>query len=219
MGKRVDVAQAAAKIANGSSVMIGGFMCCGQPLALIDALIARDIGELTVISNDAGLPGIGVAKLIEQGRVKHLIASHIGLNPVAGKKMTSGEMKVDLIPQGTLVERIRAQGAGLGGILTPTGIGTEVEKGKIKHTIDGREYLIELPLGASFALTSADIVDALGNCFIAKARKNFNLVMAMAADYCIVEADKVVARGELEPDRVNVPGIFIKAVVEVSCGR
>ena len=219
MGKAGNIADITAKISNGSSVMIGGFMCCGQPLAMIDALIARDIGELTVISNDAGLPGIGVAKLIEQGRVRHLIASHIGLNPVAGKKMTSGEMKVDLIPQGTLVERIRARGAGLGGVLTPTGIGTEVEKGKTKHTIDGRDYLIETPLGASFALISADIADELGNSFIAKARKNFNIVMAMAADYSIAEADKVVKRGELEPDRVNLPGIFVKAVVEVKNGR
>ena len=218
MGKRVTLAAAMEKIGNGSSVMIGGFMCCGQPLAMIDVLIARDIGELTVISNDAGLPGIGVAKLIEQGRVKHLIASHIGMNPVAGKKMNSGEMKVDLIPQGTLVERIRARGAGLGGVLTPTGIGTEVEKGKRKHVIDGCEYLIETALGAGFALVSADIADTLGNGFIAKARKNFNIVMAMAADACIVEAQRVVGRGELEPDRVNLPGIFVKAVVEVACG-
>ena len=218
MEKRVDVATAVAKIANGSSVMVGGFMCCGQPFALIDALIARDIGELTVITNDAGFPGIGIGKLIEQGRVKHLIVSHIGLNPIAGKKMNSGEMRVDLVPQGTLVERIRARGAGLGGVLTPTGIGTEVEKGKVKQTVGGCEYLIETALGADFSLVSADIVDTLGNGFIAKARKNFNIVMAMAADCTIAETNKIVMRGELDPDHVNLPGVFVKAVVEVACG-
>jgi acetate CoA/acetoacetate CoA-transferase alpha subunit len=218
MRKLSDLVRAVSVIENGASIMIGGFMCCGQPFGLIDAMIEKDIGDLTVVCNDAGYPGKGVGKLVEQGRIKHLITSHIGLNPIAGKKMHAGEMKVELVPQGTLVERIRAWGAGLGGILTPTGLGTEVEKGKQKCRIGEVDYLIEPALGADYALVKADMVDELGNGFIGKAQKNFNIVMAMAARHAIVETGKVVAVGDIGTDQVNLPGIFIKTVVEVARG-
>ncbi len=194
--------------------MIGGFMCCGQPLGLIDALIAQGTRDLTVICNDAGYPDKGVGKLVCEGRVKHLIASHIGLNPVAGKMMNAGEMKVDLIPQGTLAERIRAAGAGLGGVLTPTGIGTAVETGKQKVTVDGRDFIIEKALTADFALIGAGTCDQTGNAFLPKATKNFNIVMAMAAHETIVEADEIVETGKLDPDHVTIPNVFIHRIVK-----
>jgi acetate CoA/acetoacetate CoA-transferase alpha subunit len=214
MKSLLSFADAVRDVPNGATIMIGGFMCCGQPLGLIDALIAKDIKDLTVICNDAGLPDQGVAKLIVQGRVRHLIASHIGLNPVAGQKMNSGEMKVDLVPQGTLAERIRCAGTGLGGFLTPTGIGTEVEKGKQKLTVNGREYLLETPLAADFAFIKGGICDRTGNTFLPKATKNFNIVMAMAARETIVEADRVVELGQLDADQVTVPGVFVHRITQ-----
>jgi acetate CoA/acetoacetate CoA-transferase alpha subunit len=207
--------EAVALIPDGATVMIGGFMCCGQPLALIDALLEQGASNLTVICNDAGIPGKGVAKLLSAGRVKRLVASHIGLNPEAGEKMNKGELLVDLVPQGTLAERIRCAGAGLGGFLTPTGAGTDVEKGKQKISVEGREYLLETALGADYALIAADVCDAVGNAQIGKSRKNFNVVMAMAAKHAICESRSVVALGGVEADHVNVPGVFLKSVVEV----
>jgi acetate CoA/acetoacetate CoA-transferase alpha subunit len=207
--------EAVALIPDGATVMIGGFMCCGQPLALVDALLEQGATNLTVICNDAGIPGKGVAKLLSAGRVKRLVASHIGLNPEAGEKMNKGELLVDLVPQGTLAERIRCAGAGLGGFLTPTGAGTDVEKGKQKILVDGREYLLETALGADFALVAADLCDTIGNAQIGKSRKNFNIVMAMAAKHAICESRSVVSLGEIEADHVNVPGVFLKSVVEV----
>lgn len=207
--------QAVSDIPDGASVMVGGFMCCGQPLALIDALVEHGAKNLTVICNDAGLPGVGVAKLISAGLVKHLIASHIGLNPEAGEKMNKGVMKVELVPQGTLAERIRSAGAGLGGVLTPTGVGTDVATGKQTISINNKEYLLETPLFADFSLVAADVCDVVGNAEICKSRKNFNIVMAMAAKKSICETRRIVPQGGLCPDRVNIPGVFIKSLVEV----
>lgn len=201
-------------VKEGSSIMVGGFMVCGHPFTLMEELLKRNVKNLTIISNDAGFPDKGVGKLIVNSQVSYLIASHIGLNPVAGQKMNSGEMKVDLIPQGTLAERIRAKGAGLGGILTPTGVGTDVEAGKQKIEINNRIYILEKPIGADFAFIKATTVDKNGNCFIAKSAKNFNIVMAMAADYVVVEAENIVEVGELDPDMVHVPGVFINAIVK-----
>jgi len=210
---------AVSQVKDGDSVMLGGFMCCGQPLGLVDALIRKNASKLVLISNDGGLPGTGVAKLIEQKRVAHLIASHIGLNPAAGQQMHSGEMKVELVPQGTLAEKIRCAGAGLGGVLTPTGIGTEVENGKQKIAVEGKDYLLETPLSADFALIKADVCDKFGNCFIAKAQKNFNIVMAMAARHTIVEAAEVVEIGQLDPDKANLPGVFVHAIVKAEAKK
>jgi acetate CoA/acetoacetate CoA-transferase alpha subunit len=208
-------AQAVEDVNDGASILIGGFMCCGQSLGLIDALLDKGTRGLTLICNDAGVPGKGIAKLISAGRVKHLIASHIGLNPEAGKKMNSGEMRVDLVPQGTLIERIRCAGAGLGGVLTPTGLGTEVEQGKQRLSVDGRDYLLEKPLHADFAFVKASIADAWGNCFIAKSMKNFNIPMASAAKITLVEAKQIVALGEIDQDRVNLPGVFVQRLVKI----
>ena len=207
-------AEAVAGINNGASVMVGGFMSCGNPFTLIDALINKGSKNLNLITSDTGYPEVGVGRLICQNRVSTLIASHIGTNPVSGHKMNSGEMKVTLVPQGTLAERIRAKGAGLGGALTPTGLGTEVEKGKQKLSIEGKDYLLELPLGADFALIKAEVCDKYGNCFLPMATKNSAAVMAMAADYVVVEADNIVEPGELDPEKVTIPGVFISAIVK-----
>jgi acetate CoA/acetoacetate CoA-transferase alpha subunit len=213
--KRICSAQKAVhNIHDGASLMIGGFMCCGQPLRLIDALLEKGSKDLTVICNDAGFPDRGVGKLIVAGRVKTLIASHIGLNPSAGDKMGSGEMAVELVPQGTLAERIRCGGAGLGGVLTPTGLGTEVEKGKRTIEVDGAAFLLEAPLRADFALVKANVTDRYGNCFVAKSAKNFNGVMAMAARHTIVETEELVEAGNLDPERVLIPGVFINDIVD-----
>ncbi len=206
--------EAVANIRDNSSIMIGGFMCCGHPFSVINAIVETGAKNLTLITNDAGYPDIGIGKLICQNRTRKLIVSHIGLNPIAGNKMHSGEMEVELVPQGTLAERIRAKGAGLGGVLTPTGIGTEVETGKQKITVMEKDYLLEIPIEADFALLQAAVCDKYGNCFINKSAKNFNLVMAMAAKTVIVEADKIVEPGELDPEHITVPGVFITTIVQ-----
>ncbi len=206
--------QAVDSIKDGSSVMAGGFMGCGNAFTLIDALINKGSKDLTLITSDTAFPEVGVGRLICQGRVKNLYATHIGTNPVSGCKMNSGEMTVTLVPQGTFSERIRAKGAGLGGVLTPTGIGTDIEKGKQKLTIGGKDYLLELPLGAEFALIKAEVCDKSGNCFLPMATKNAAVVMAMAADHVIVEAEKIVEAGELDPEKVTIPGVFISAIVK-----
>jgi acetate CoA/acetoacetate CoA-transferase alpha subunit len=195
-----------------ASIMVGGFMCCGQAFRLIDALLEKGSKDLTIITNDGGFPDQGIGKLIVAGRVKHLIASHIGTNPVAGQKMNSGEMEIELVPQGTLAERIRCDGAGLGGILTPTGLGTAVEVNKRKIEVDGKEYLLETPLHADFAFVKATTCDRFGNAFAAKAGKNFNIVMAMAVQHCIVETDELLDIGQLDPEQVHIPSVFVDAI-------
>jgi len=206
--------RAVENIKDGSSVMAGGFMGCGNAFTLIDALINKGSKDLTLMTSDTAFPEVGVGRLICQGRVKKLYATHIGTNPVSGQKMNSKEMDVTLVPQGTFNERMRAKGAGLGGVLTPTGIGTAVEEGKQKLTIGGKDYLLELPLGAEFALIKAEVCDKYGNCFLPMSTKNAAVNMAMAADYVIVEADKIVEPGEMDPDKVTIPGVFISAIVK-----
>lgn len=206
--------EATENIKDNSSIMIGGFMCCGHPFSIIEAVLAKEVKNLTLITNDAGFPDVGIGKLICKNRTKRLIVSHIGLNPIAGQQMHSGEMDVELVPQGTLAERIRAKGAGLGGVLTPTGTGTEVENGKQKITVMEKDYLLEKPIEADFALIKATICDKYGNCFIAKSAKNFNLVMAMAAKTVIVEADKIVEPGELNPEHITIPSVFTSMIVQ-----
>lgn len=177
---------------DGMSIMVGGFMVVGTPEFLIDELVKTGVKDLTIICNDAGLPGHGVAKLISNGQVKTLIASHIGLNPEAGKLMSSGEMECILIPQGTLAERIRSGGAGLGGFLTPTGIGTIVEDGKQIINTNGKDYILELPLRADLALLEGTTVDEFGNVLYTKTTRNFNPVMATATDVVIVGAREII---------------------------
>lgn len=208
------VSEAIGCIKSGSVVMIGGFMGCGSPKHVIDTLAETDVKNLTVISNDTDFEGIGVGKLIKTGKIARLIASHIGTNPETGRKLNNGEIAVELNPQGTLVERIRAGGAGLGGFLTPTGLGTIVENGKKKIEVNGKAYLLETPLRADVALIKAYKADEFGNLVFRGAARNFNLVMATAADYVIAEVEEYVKVGEIDPEEVMLPGIFVDCIVK-----
>ncbi|WP_026477193.1 acetate CoA-transferase subunit alpha [Alkaliphilus transvaalensis] len=196
------------------SIMIGGFLGTGTPEYIIDGLVDKGVKNLTIIGNDSGFENSGIGKLITNKLVKKLITSHIGTNPETGRQMNQGEMEVDLVPQGTLAERIRSAGAGLGGFLTPTGIGTLVEEGKEKITIGDKEYLLELPLKADVALLKGTKVDVKGNIYYDKAARNFNPLMAMAAELVIVEAEEIVEAGEIDPDHVMTPGIFVDIIVK-----
>jgi acetate CoA/acetoacetate CoA-transferase alpha subunit len=205
---------AAALIPHGATVLIGGFMAVGTPHRLIDALVARGARDLTVIANDTAMPGRGIGKLVRAGCVRRLVASHIGLNPETQAKMIAGEIEVELVPQGTLVERIRAGGVGLGGILTATGIGTPVEEGKRIIEIDGRRYLLETPLRGDFALIAARQADYLGNLQYSLTAHNFNPIMALAADTVIAEPDLIVPVGVIPPDFVKTPGVLVDHLLE-----
>lgn len=211
--KTIPLEQAAAMIPDGASVMIGGFMGVGTPERVIDALNARKTGGLTVIANDTAMPGVGIGKLIDAGLVRRAIVSHIGLNPQTQQRMLDGKLDVDLVPQGTLIERIRAGGYGLGGILTPTGVGTVVERDKQTLVLDGRTFLIEPALRADVALVSAFLADYLGNLTYALTARNFNPVIATAADLVIVEADNIVPTGVIAPDHVVTPAPLVDYIV------
>jgi len=205
---------AAQLVPDGASVMIGGFLGVGTPERLLDALVARNARNLTVIANDTARPGLGIGRLIDAGCVSRVIVSHIGTNPVVQRRMLDGSMTVDLVPQGTLAERIRAGGAGLGGILTPTGVGTIVAEGKRVITVEGRDYLLELPLRADVALLHAHEADHLFNLTYRLTATNFNPIMAMAADCVIAEAEEVVPVGVIPPDAVRTSGILVDHLVE-----
>ena len=212
MKKQIKLNELRNHIFDGMSIMVGGFMVVGTPEFLIDELVEIGVKDLTIICNDAGLPGKGVAKLISSGQVKTLIASHIGLNPEAGKLMSEGIMECILIPQGTLAERIRSGGAGLGGFLTPTGIGTVVEEGKQIINSSGKDYILELPLRADLAILEGTTVDLFGNVLYTKTTRNFNPVMATATDLVIVGAREIIER--INPDNVMTPHIFVDYVIK-----
>lgn len=195
------------------TIMVGGFMGVGTPEFIIDAIVKKNVKNLTIIANDTGFPDRGVGKLVVNKQVKKVIASHIGLNPEAGKQMNSGHLIVELVPQGTLVEQIRCGGAGIGGFLTETGIGTIVEEGKQKIKVGDKEYLLELPLRADLAILGGSIVDKQGNVFYNASTRNFNPLMATAADNVIVGAERIVEIGELDPNHVITPGIFVDYIV------
>ena len=214
MRKAISPAEAALLVPDGASVMIGGFMAVGSPHRVIDALVARGAKGLTVIANDTGKPGLGIGKLVDAGCVARAIVSHIGTNPVTQKKMIAGEMAVELVPQGTLAERIRAAGAGLGGVLTPTGVGTSVADGKQVVTVDGREFLLEKPLRADVALLHCYEADYYANLSYRLTAQNFNPIMAMAAGTVIAEPDEIVPIGLIAPDHVRTPGILVTHLVE-----
>ncbi len=197
---------------NKMTVMIGGFMGVGAPTSLIGALVKKNVQGLTLITSDTATPDTGVGPLIMNKQVEKIIASHIGTNSETGRQMIAGETAVELVPQGTLAERIRAGGAGLGGILTPTGIGTVVEEGKEKLLVAGKEYLLELPLRADFALLKAYKADKAGNLVYRQSARNFNPIMALAADMVIAEVEEIVEVGGLEPDEVMTPGILVDKV-------
>jgi acetate CoA/acetoacetate CoA-transferase alpha subunit len=204
---------AVAQIPEGASLMIGGFMGVGTPERIVDELIRQRKRDLTVIANDTALPGVGIGKLVTAGAVRKVIASHIGLNPETQQKMLASEMDVELVPQGTLIERIRAAGHGLGGVLSRTGVGTVVEEGKRKLVVDGREYLLETALSADFALVQAFLADYLGNLTYALTARNFNPVIAMAARTVIVDAEHVVPVGMISPDHVQTPAPLVDYLI------
>lgn len=200
-------------IPDGASLMVGGFMAVGTPDRVIDEIVRQGKRDLTVIANDTAIPGKGIGKLVGAKLLRKAVVSHIGLNPETQRQMMSGELEVELVPQGTLIERIRAGGHGLGGILTPTGIGTPVENGKQRIDVDGRSYLLETALRADFALVQAFLADYLGNLSYALTARNFNPVMAMAADTVIVSADNVVPVGVISPDHVVTPAPVVDYLV------
>lgn len=214
MKKSISCEHAVEMIPDGASIMMGGFMGVGSPHRLIDELVRQNKRNLTVYCNDAGLPNFGLGKLIATKQVKKLVATHIGLNPESQRQMVAGEMEVDLIPQGTLAEQIRAGGYGLGGVLTATGIGTVVEEGKQKVEVDGKTYLLEKPLRADFALIRAYRADYRGNLEYMLTARNFNQVMAMAADVVIAEPHLIVPVGVIPPDSVGTPFVCVHHIVE-----
>lgn len=199
---------------DGMTIMIGGFLGCGTPHKIIDLLIGMNVKDLTIIANDTSYVDKGIGRLVVNKQVKKVIASHIGTNSETGRLMNEGLMEVELVPQGTLIERIRAGGSGLGGVLTPTGVGTVVEEGKQKLTINGKEYLLELPLRADLSIIKGTIVDDFGNVFYKGTTRNFNPIIAMAGDKVVVEAEKLVRAGELNPDYVITPGVLVDYIIE-----
>ena len=214
MRKAISAERAAELVPDGATVMIGGFMGVGSPHRVIAALAARGARGLTVIGNDTCRPGSGIGVLIDAGCVARCIVSHIGLNPVAQRKLIAGEMAIDLVPQGTLAERIRAGGAGLGGFLTPTGVGTVVQDGKQVVTVDGRDFLLEMPLRADVALLHCYEADYYANLTYRLTAQNFNPIMALAADLVIAEPDEVVPIGVIPPDHVRTPGVLVTHLVK-----
>ena len=211
--KTVSLERAVSTIPNGASLMVGGFMAVGTPERVIDEIVRQNKRDLTVIANDTAMPGKGIGKLVGSKLLRKAIVSHIGLNPETQRQMMSGDLEVDLVPQGTLIERIRAGGYGLGGVLTQTGIGTSVEEGKQRIELDGKQWLLEPALRADFALVQAFLADYLGNLSYALTARNFNPVIAMAADTVIVEADNIVPVGVIGPDHVMTPGPVVDYIV------
>jgi acetate CoA/acetoacetate CoA-transferase alpha subunit len=201
--------EAVAMIPDGATLMIGGFMGVGTPEHVVDELVRQGKRNLTVIANDTASPGVGIGKLISAKLVGKAIVSHIGLNPETQQQMIAGEIEVELVPQGTLAERIRAGGYGLGGVLTPTGVGTLAAEGKRTIESDGKAFLLELPLRANFALIHAMVADYLGNLYYALTARNFNPIMAMAADTVIVDAENIVPVGVISPDHVVTPAPLV----------
>jgi acetate CoA/acetoacetate CoA-transferase alpha subunit len=193
--------------------MIGGFMAVGTPPRLIDETVRQGKKDLTIIANDTARPGVGIGKLIDAKLVRRVITSHIGTNPETQRQMLAGEIEVELVPQGTLAERIRAGGYGLGGVLTPTGAGTLVEEGKQVLQIDGRTFLLERPLKADFAVLYAKQADYIGNLTYALTARNFNPLMAMAAGVVLAEAQNIVPVGVIPPDSVMTPAVLVNHLI------
>ena len=217
MPKFISVQETADLVKDGMTIAIGGFLGCGNPHHVIDALVEKGVKDLTIIANDSPAAGYGLAKLIDNHQVKRLIASHVGLNPNVATQMNDGSMEVWLIPQGSLAEMIRAGGGGLGGVITPTGLGTLVEESPLVHSkieIDGKEYLVMKPVHADVALISGYKVDKAGNVWYKGTSRNYSTVVATAADVVICEADNVVEIGEIEPENVMTQGIFVDYIVD-----
>src|SRR6478735_7854364 len=211
--KSIPVADAVNMVPDGASLMIGGFMGVGSPERVIDELVRQGRRDLTVIANDSAVPGTGIGKLVSAKSLRKLVASHIGLNPETQQQMIAGALQVELVPQGTLIERIRSAGCGLGGVLTPTGVGTVVEEGKRRIEIDGRPYLLETALHADFALLQAFMADYLGNLVYALTARNFNPVIALAGRTVVAEVEQIVPIGMISPDHVVTPAVLVDHLV------
>ena len=209
MKKQVTLEEAVAHIKDGMTLMVGGFLAVGAPTQIVDALVEKGVKDLTLIVNDTAFPDQSIGKLIVNHQVKKLYVSHIGTNPETSNQMNSGELEIEFCPQGTLAERIRAKGAGLGGVLTATGLGTIIAEGKEVITVDGKEYLLEKPLGADVAIIGASIADEAGNLIYKGTTQNFNPLMATAADIVIAEAEEIVATGTLAPETIHTSGVYV----------
>jgi 3-oxoacid CoA-transferase subunit A len=205
--------EAVARIHDGATIMVGGFGVCGNPENLLRALHAQGTKGLTVISNNAGIDDFGLGRLLKARQIRKMIATYVGENREFERQFLAGELEVELVPQGTFSERIRAGGAGIGGFFTPTGVGTVVAEGKETRVIDGRPYVLEMPLKADFALVRAFRGDHYGNLVYRKTARNFNLMMATAAQVTLAEVEHLVAPGEIEPDAVHTPGIFVSHIL------
>lgn len=214
MNKLVSLKDLKSFFKNGMTIMIGGFLDCGTPDDIVDMLVDWNVKDITIICNDTSFIDKGVGKLVVNDQIKKVIASHIGTNPETGKRMLSGEIEVELSPQGTLIERIRAAGSGLGGVLTKTGLGTIVEEGKEKIKVNGEDYLLETPIKADLALIKGTIVDEFGNIFYKGTTKNFNPCMAMAAETVIVEPEKFLKGDALDPEIIMTPGPLVDYIVK-----
>ncbi|GBF23172.1 acetate CoA/acetoacetate CoA-transferase alpha subunit [Candidatus Gastranaerophilus sp. (ex Termes propinquus)] len=217
MKKIVSAKEAVSLVKDGSTVMIGGFLSCGAPDKLVEALVEQNTRDLTLVSNDTSFPHADKGTLIVNKQIKKLITTHIGTNPETGRQMNTNELEVELVPMGTFVERIRAKGAGLGGVLTPTGVGTIIEKNKQTMEIDGKKFIFEKPLGADVALIYGTKVDKYGNVSFVGTTRNFNTTMATAAETVVVQADEIVEA--LNPNEVVIPGVFVDYIVQREGGK
>ena len=209
MKKQITLQEAAGLVKDGMTVMFGGFLGVGSPVQITDALVEKGVKDLTIISNDTAYDNVAHGKLVINHQVKKAIVSHTGTNKETAAQKNAGTLEVEYVPQGTLAERIRAYGAGLGGVLTPTGLGTIIADGKEIVKVDGKDYLLEKPLKADIAFLRANIVDEEGNMVFLGTTNNFNPLMAMAADVVVVEAEKLVKAGEIAPEHVHASGIFV----------
>jgi acetate CoA/acetoacetate CoA-transferase alpha subunit len=213
MNKIISMTDAVEKLKDGMTIMIGGFMAVGTPNNLMDFIVSSGVKNLTIICNDTAFIDKGLGKLVSNKQVKKVITSHIGTNPATIEQMNNGEIEVEFSPQGTLAERVRSGGAGLGGVLTPTGLGTIIAEGKEVINIDGKDFLLEKPLRADVALLGASISDKEGNLIFKGTTQNFNPLMATAADLVIAEAEKLVEVGDLSPEHIRTPSIFVDYIV------
>ena len=213
MDKRINLKEAASLVKEGMIIMVGGFLTNGGPNTIMDALAESGVKNLTLVANDAAFADKGLGKLISNGQVKKLITSYIGSNSSAVDMMNNSVLEVEFSPQGTLAERVRAAGAGLGGVLTPTGLGTSVQDGKRVINVDGRDYILEKPIKANIAFIGASIADESGNLYYKGTNRNFNPLMAMAADIVVAEAEEIVDTGSIKPENVHTPAILIDYII------
>jgi len=212
MNKQITLEQAVERVHDGMTIMFGGFLGVGSAVQIIDAIVEKGVKDLTIISNDTAYDNIAHGKLVANHQVKKAIVSHTGTNKETAAQKNAGTLEVEYVPQGTLAERIRAYGAGLGGVLTPTGLGTIMQDGKEIVKVDGKDYILEKPLKADIAFLRANIVDEFGNMVFLGTTNNFNPLMATAADYVVVEAEKLVKVGEIKPECVHASGIYVNAI-------